>query len=304
MDILHCPHCGKELPPEMQFCPYCMERITEPAAVSADELRPTRQWKKPNKTTVLLTSIALCAVAAVSLGVGLFRHTQAKNNLPAVSPESGAYTETVPTNENGEPITTAPTEKSKIGSLFSNIFSSDSKADANAPANRDTVNENPAQSTAGGNAGSPSNAGTNTGTSVGNTPPASPAAQPPQGGSSSGGSAVTDPCANGHSWAPVTETVHHNEVGHYEAVEHQQPVTKYKCPVCYEKFASLDLYYAHFDSVHTPSYSGDPIRALRNQYTTTNETETYTTNEWVVDKAAYDETVIVGYTCSVCGAAQ
>lgn len=289
----------------MQFCPYCMERITEPAAVSADELRPTRQWKKPHKTTVLLTSIALCAVAAVSLGVGLFRHAQAKNNLPAGSPESGAYTETVPTDENGEPIPTAPTEKSKIGSLFSNIFSSDSKTDVNTPANGNTVNENPAQSggqSSAGGASTPS--GTVTNTSVGSAPSTSPAAQPPQGGSSAGGSVNTDPCANGHTWAPVTETVHHDEVGHYETVEHQQSVTKYKCPVCYEKFASLDVYYAHFDSVHTPSYSGDPIRALRNQYTTTNETETYTTNEWVVDKAAYDETVIVGYTCSVCGATQ
>ena len=22
-----CPHCGKELPQEMQFCPYCMEKL-------------------------------------------------------------------------------------------------------------------------------------------------------------------------------------------------------------------------------------------------------------------------------------
>lgn len=288
----------------MQFCPYCMERITEPAAVSADELRPTGQWKKPNKTTVLLTSIALCAVVAVSLGVGLFRHAQVKNNLPAVSPESGEYTETVPTDENGEPIPTAPTEKTKIGSLFSNIFSADDKTDANTPADGDTVNENSAQPTAGGNAGSPSNAGTNTGTSVGNTPSTSPVAQPPQGGTSSGGSVNTDPCANGHTWAPVTETVHHDEVGHYESVEHQQTVTKYRCPVCSKNFTSLDLYYTHFDSAHAPSYDGDPIRALRNQYEPVSEIETYTTNEWVVDKAAYDETVIVGYTCSVCGAKQ
>lgn len=304
MDVVHCPHCGKELPPEMQFCPYCMERIDEPAAVSADELRPTRQWKNPNKTTVLLTSIALCAVLAASLGVGMFRHAQAKSNLPAVTPENSAYTETAPTDENGEPITDAPTEKSKIGSLFGSIFSADKQTDANTPTGGNTAHENAAQSTAGGNSGSPNSAGTNTGTSVGNTPTASPVAQPPQSGSASGGSENTDPCANGHTWVPVTETVHHDEVGHYEPVEHQRTVTKYKCPVCYETFASLEVYYAHFDSVHTPSYSGDPIRALRNQYTTANEIEAYTTNEWVVDTAAYDETVIVGYTCSVCGAKQ
>lgn len=282
----------------MQFCPYCMERITEPAAVSADELRPTGQWKKPNKTTVLLTSIALCAVAAVSLGVGLFRHAQAKNNLPAVSPESGAYAETVPTDENGEPIPTAPTEKSKIGSLFSNIFSADDKTDANTPADGDTGIGNAAQD---GSPSNPSGTGSGTNEPVGSTPSTSPASSD---GTSAGGSVNTDPCANGHSWVALTETVHHDEVGHYEAVEHQQTVTKYKCPVCYEKFASLDVYYAHFDSVHTPSYSGDPIRAFRNQYEPVSEIETYTTNEWVVDKAAYDETVIVGYTCSVCGATQ
>lgn len=122
MDVVHCPHCGKELPPEMQFCPYCMERIDEPAAVSADELRPTRQWKNPNKTTVLLTSIALCAVLAASLCVGLFRLAQAKSNLPAVTPENSAYSETAPTDENGEPITAAPTEKSKTA-VYSAAFS-------------------------------------------------------------------------------------------------------------------------------------------------------------------------------------
>ncbi len=30
-----CPHCGRELPEEMQFCPYCMEKFTEETPVGA-----------------------------------------------------------------------------------------------------------------------------------------------------------------------------------------------------------------------------------------------------------------------------
>ena len=81
-------------------------------------------------------------------------------------------------------------------------------------------------------------------------------------------------------------------------------VTKYKCPICYNKFASLDEYYNHFDNAHKPSYSGDPITILRSQYTTVKDNEYYYEKEWVVDKEAYDEIVITGYVCGVCGASK
>ena len=108
-----------------------------------------------------------------------------------------------------------------------------------------------------------------------------------------------DECS--HNWVAITETVYHEEEGHYEDVQKQRPVKRTKCPVCYECFDAVDIYYDHFDSTHTPSYDGDPIKALRNQYTTVNDYEYYTVQEWVVDEDAYSETVVVGYECSFCG---
>ena len=104
-----------------------------------------------------------------------------------------------------------------------------------------------------------------------------------------------------HIWYALTTTVHHDAVGHYEDVKKSKPVTKYKCPLCYKNYDSLDEYYNHFDSVHTPYYEGDPVFVFRKEYTTVTEYEPYTVQEWVVDQKAYDETVITGYKCSVCG---
>ena len=104
-----------------------------------------------------------------------------------------------------------------------------------------------------------------------------------------------------HNWVAITEIVYHEEKGHYEDVQKQRPVKRTKCPVCYECFDAVDIYYDHFDSTHTPSYDGDPIKALRNQYTTVNDYVYYTVSEWVVDEEAYSETVTVGYECSLCG---
>ena len=110
-----------------------------------------------------------------------------------------------------------------------------------------------------------------------------------------------DPCAYGHDWIELSTVVYHEEEGHYGMVEKQRPVTMYKCPVCYKKYASLNEYYSHFDSTHKPSYSGDPVGAFRNQYTTVTGYEYYEVEEWIVDREAYEETVVTGYKCKTCG---
>lgn len=114
---------------------------------------------------------------------------------------------------------------------------------------------------------------------------------------------VEDPCANGHSWVAQTKTVHHDETGHYETVVDAKEVTKYRCPLCGygsdNEYSSLDAYYKHFDAKH----GDDSLSStFRDSYEEVERWEEYETKEWIVDSEAYDETVITGYKCSVCGA--
>lgn len=113
-----------------------------------------------------------------------------------------------------------------------------------------------------------------------------------------GNNAEVDPCANGHSWIEITNTVHHDEIGHYETVQDAREVIKYQCSVCYSRFDSIEQYYSHFDETH--SYDDLLVDIYRDRYETVTDWEYYEKQEWVVDQEAYDEIVVTGYQCSVC----
>lgn len=114
-----------------------------------------------------------------------------------------------------------------------------------------------------------------------------------------GDNAEADLCANGHSWIEITNTVHHDEIGHYETVQDAREVNKYQCAVCYSRFDSIEQYYTHFDETH--SYDELLVGIYRDRYETVTDWEYYEKQEWVVDQEAYDEIIVTGYQCSVCG---
>lgn len=116
---------------------------------------------------------------------------------------------------------------------------------------------------------------------------------------STGSSQNNKPCANGHNWKAVTKTVHHDEVGHYGTVHTSKKVVKYKCAICYNRFDSLNQYYSHFDESHGSDKS--LTLAFRERYEKVDDWEYYDKREWIVDQEAFDETVITGYKCSICG---
>ena len=112
---------------------------------------------------------------------------------------------------------------------------------------------------------------------------------------------ITSGYSMGHSWVAIVQTVHHDATGHYETVTDAKKVSKYRCPMCgYNQplYSSLDDYYLHVDSAHenTALYS-----ILRDRYEIVERWEYFDTEKWVVDSESYDETVITGYRCSVCG---
>lgn len=120
---------------------------------------------------------------------------------------------------------------------------------------------------------------------------------------SSGGSASQQP-AHTHNWQPVYETVHHDEVGHYEnqtvSEAWDEPVYKEMnvCSACGATYVSPDDMAVHIIVEHPDtgaSYSNQRIQV------DTIHHDGVTQEVWVVDQAAYDEQVITGYRCD-CGA--
>lgn len=141
--------------------------------------------------------------------------------------------------------------------------------------------------------------------------------KPSTGGSSSSGSSssgsTSKPEAHTHSWNPITTTVHHDEVGHWEDVLVQDAWTE-EVPVYEEREVLIcngcgkDITadpYAHLNeqmlagNMKCSGFSTD-YRQVQVGTNKVNHGAVYD-KKYVVDKAAWDETVITGYQCS-CGA--
>lgn len=112
--------------------------------------------------------------------------------------------------------------------------------------------------------------------------------------------------AHQHSWQPVYATVHHDAVGHYENVLVQDAwdesvyARRIICRTCGATFptgeAGADECGIHcvFEHGGGSYYSGDVL------VDTIHHDAVYE-NRWIEEKAAYDEQVLTGYSCS-CGA--
>jgi len=125
-----------------------------------------------------------------------------------------------------------------------------------------------------------------------------------------------------HDWVKQTKTVHHDEEGHFEDVQKgtrtvvdeeawDEPVyeTKAVCSACGYEADSTSEINDHLDTHYDPElgYSDASYSTKRVQVDTihhperTHEEPVYE-QEWRVDHKAWDETVVTGYWCSICGA--
>ena len=145
-----------------------------------------------------------------------------------------------------------------------------------------------------------------------------------------------EPTTHVHDWVAITTVVHHDAITHeetvYKTVHHDEeghwetkviseawdePNMIALCVVvchlnvpasenCYQEFASTDSYEAkkmwsaHNREVHNgkASYFCDSRWVEDGTYT---HHDAVTEEVWVVDEPAWDETVITGYSCSICG---
>ena len=124
-----------------------------------------------------------------------------------------------------------------------------------------------------------------------------------------------------HDWVEQTETIHHEEEGHYETVQTgtetvideeawDEPVYDYVqvCSVCGYSTDSDDDIIAHMVG-HTDengdlygSYSSKRVQVDTIHHPALSHEEPVYEQEWRVDKKAWDEEVVTGYRCRTCGA--
>lgn len=119
---------------------------------------------------------------------------------------------------------------------------------------------------------------------------------------SSNSSSRKSNCENGHQWKTVdTQTIHHDEVGHYQTVtNYGNYVYKYKCCNCGAIFDTQAQCEEHLESQNHWNMSYNGAYKYTSSFKEIYVDDPYTTKEWIVDKKAYDE-IITKYKCSVCG---
>lgn len=114
-----------------------------------------------------------------------------------------------------------------------------------------------------------------------------------------------------HSWNPITSVVHHEEQGHYEKILVSEAWTE-EIPIYEEQAREIcngcgaditdDPYTHNEDHMLNGEAGGWTTEYVQVQVGTDKIThDAVYESKWIVDKAAWDETVTTGYSCS-CGA--
>lgn len=319
-----CKFCGKQLDNEANFCPYCMQKqnlTSTPAEPGAKKMSP-----------VLIAAIALGAAAVLTVG-GFFvfkfvilkpknsSSVSSKSGSSSISESSDVLSDAVDSSfpegvsgghDNNGSVSGSGEGAQGEGSTANGSVAAPAGGSANGSVGgstggstggsaRGSVNGSAggAAGSTGGSSGGSANAsaGSSTaGSAGGSTGGSTGGSASTSSGGSTGGSKNNNPCANGHHWVAITTTVHHDELGHNESVLVSPEVRWYRCPVCSTQFYSKNDYYSHFDSTHTSW----PESHLRESYTHGTAERAQYEDKWVVDRAAYDEEVTIGYKCSVC----
>lgn len=268
-----CKFCGKQLDNEANFCPYCMQKqnlTSTPAEPGAKKMSP-----------VLIAAIALGAAAVLTVGgFFVFKFVILKpKNSSSVSSKSGSSSISESSDVLSDAVDSSFPEGVSGGHDNNGLVSGSGEGAQGEGSTANGSETVPANGSAGGSTGGSSGGSAST-----------------SSGGSTGGSKNNNPCANGHHWVAITTTVHHDELGHNESVLVSPAVEWYRCPVCSTQFYSKNDYYSHFDSTHTSW----PESHLRESYTHGTAERAQYEDKWVVDRAAYDEEVTIGYKCSVC----
>ncbi|WP_195948966.1 hypothetical protein [Clostridium saudiense] len=228
----------------------------------------------------------------------------------ASSNSSTSKSESKPSNGSSSSSNSKPSSNS--GSSSNSKPSTGGSSSNSKPSSNSGSSSNSKPSTGGSssnskpssNSGSSSNSKPSTGGSSSNSKPST-------GGSSNSGG-TSKPESHTHNWVAITEQVHHDEEGHWEdyivspAWTEEVPIyeEQYRaiCNTCGADITGSEASHVrnHMLNGENGSYRNEPTKVQVG----TNKIEhpAVTDKKWIVDKAAWTETVTTGYKCSGCGA--
>lgn len=110
-DIKYCPHCGKELPVESSFCPYCMTKFnTETASTMPQPNQPN--GKKPKKLVIICAS-AVLAAAVLAAGIAAAVPALSSNTAPTSASVESSAAESAPKDQKSDNGESSKGENSK-----------------------------------------------------------------------------------------------------------------------------------------------------------------------------------------------
>ena len=217
------------------------------------------------------------------------------NESVEVTPEENSTDNTASSNGVGS--------EDKETSSNSGTSNSESKP-SNGSSSNSSSNSNTSTGGSTSNSGSSSNSKPSTGGSSSNSKPST-------GGSSNSGG-TSKPEAHTHNWVAITQQIHHDEEGHWEEYV-VTPAWTEEVPI-YEEQAREICNGCGADITADPTthnknhmLNGEPggwTTEYKKVQVGTNKVEhpAVTDKKWIVDKAAWTETVTTGYKCNGCGA--
>lgn len=264
---------------------------------------------KDKKKKIIISIIFLCIILLGSLGFGLatlnstgskdiaYNKNKTENKKEGTSSKEETKTEGIDTSS-AENKTENKEETSSGSTNSGNTSNSTSNG---------TDKENTSTGTESGSSSNESSISTGGSTSSGS----GSNSKPSNGGSSNSGG-TSKPESHTHNWVAITEQVHHDEVGHWEdyivspAWTEEVPIyeEQYRaiCNTCGADITGSEASHVrnHMLNGENGSYRNEPTKVQVG----TNKIEhpAVTDKKWVVDKAAWTETVTTGYKCSGCGA--
>lgn len=283
-----------------------------------------------NKKKVYIGAVGVALLAGVGVSIGYMSNGVSNDNKTSVvdkvvdkdktdnkdNKEENADEKDNLVSDNGS-VEVTPEENSTDGSNSSstgNDSASEDKGNSTESGTSNSGTSTESKPSTGNSSSSNSNSGGSSSSGSGSTNN-----KPSSGGSSSsnnnkpssGGSSSSEH-THTHNWVAVTSTVHHDEEGHWEDVLVSAAWTE-EVPVYEEQARSIcntcgaditgntgDHMYQHMINGENGGYRIDYIKVQTGTNKITHDA--VYEKKWVVDKAAWDETVTTGYKCSGCGA--
>lgn len=275
---------------------------------------------KNKKVKIIATSLAGVLVLTLAGGTILLHNKSIENKSVAIEKENkkDVNKEKKEAKEKLEELKKIDTSKlsteekkdleNKIADVEKKVVNNDNLGSSEEVTTSNSSSESSSLQTSSSSrtSNNPQNSGTTT-SSKSSTDSSSLSSKPSIVVSSSNSSSQT----HSHSWNPITTTIHHDEVGHNEDILVSAAWTE-TVPVYEDREISVcstcgaDI--TGGEGVHLKNHmmKGEngawhsEWKQVQGGTNAINHPAVYD-KKWVVDKAAWDETVTTGYKCSSCG---